>query len=120
MKPETCPFCRKKMVLRRLEKTIQFRGVTISYETDAFVCTECGLEAGTVESAGKTQCAIADAFRRQKKMLTGTEIKRLRESGGLTQAALAQMLEVGADAIKRWESGGIQPPAMDRSLKEIL
>ncbi len=120
MKLDVCPFCRKKMVLRRLEKTIQFRGVTISYETEAFVCTECGLEAGTVESAGKTQCAIADAFRMQKKMLTGTEIKRLRESGGLTQTELARRLEVGADAINRWEQGGIQSPAMDRSLKKIL
>lgn len=120
MKIGSCPYCRKKMVFKRLEKTITFRGVTITYETDAFVCTECGLEAGTVASAGKTQCAIADAFRMQKKMLTGTEIKRLRESRGLSQKALAAMLEVAADVINRWEGGGVQPAAMDRSLKKIL
>lgn len=32
----------------------------------AFVCPECGLEAGTVQSAGKVQHAILDTYRKRE------------------------------------------------------
>ena len=120
MKIKSCPFCRKKMVLQRLTKTIQFRGITITYETEAFVCSECGLEAGTIESAGNTQCAIADAYRQQKYLLTGSEIKRLREAKGLSQAALADLIQVEAVHVMRWESGLIQTERVDQELRGYL
>ena len=120
MKIKSCPFCRKKMVFQRLKKTIQFRGITITYETEAFVCSECGLEAGTIESAGNTQCAIADAFREKKQRLTGSEIKRLREAKGLSQAALADLVQVEEVHVMRWECGLIQSGEVDGLLRAHL
>jgi len=32
-------------------------------EVDVFVCPVCGFEAGTIQTAGKLQCAIAKAYR---------------------------------------------------------
>lgn len=120
MKIKSCPFCRKKMVQQRLSKTIQFRGIAITYETEAFVCSECGLEAGTIESAGNTQCAIADAFRRKKRLLTGSEIKRLRKEKGLSRAELAGLIKVEAVHVMRWECGLIQTEKLDQALRNHL
>lgn len=120
MKIKSCPFCRKKMVLQRLTKTIQFRGITITYETEAFVCSECGLEAGTIESAGNTQCAIADAYRERKQMLTSGDIKILREEKGLSQADLAKLIQVEEVHVMRWECGLIQTEKIDGMLRNHL
>ena len=120
MKIKSCPFCRKKMVFQRLNKTIQFRGVTITYESEVFVCSECGLEAGTIESAGNTQCAIADAYRRKKQLLTGGDIKRLREAKGLSQSGLAEFLKVQEVDVMRWECGLIQSGEVDGRLRAHL
>ena len=120
MKIKSCPFCRKKMVLQRLTKTIQFRGITITYETEAFVCSECGLEAGTIESAGNTQCAIADAYRERKQMLTSGDIKTLREEKGFSRAELADLIQTEEVHVMRWECGLIQTEKMDRALRSHL
>jgi hypothetical protein len=37
-----------------------------SPEFDALICPECGLEAGTVQSAGNVQRAILDAYRKRE------------------------------------------------------
>jgi putative zinc finger/helix-turn-helix YgiT family protein len=120
MKVKSCPFCRKKMVFRRLQKSIHFRGVTFAYESDAFVCTECGQEAGTIESAGNTQRAIADAFREKKGLLTGGEICALRRGRSMDHEALAVLLDVDPVQIQRWENGLIQGKKDDRKLREFL
>ena len=47
------------MELKKLHKEKTFKGVDISYMSEAFACPVCGLEAGTVQTAGGVQRAIA-------------------------------------------------------------
>lgn len=105
---------------KKLHKEKTFKGVDISYTINAFVCPVCSLEAGTVQSAGHVQRAIADAYRAKVGSLTGREIKSLRKAKGLTQQQLADTMNIGIASIKRWETGMIQTRSMDHALRMQL
>lgn len=117
MKTLNCPKGHGPMALKKLSKQKTFKGVDIEYTAEAFVCPECGLEAGTVQSAGGVQRAIADAYRAKADLLTGQEIRSLREARGLTQQQLAELMNIGIASIKRWETGMIQSKSMDHALR---
>jgi putative zinc finger/helix-turn-helix YgiT family protein len=108
------------MELKTIERVTNFRGVDVTYETDVYVCSECGLEAATVAQAGETQRAISDAYREKVNLITGEKIRALRKDRGLNQQELADLLKVGVASIKRWETGLIQSKAMDQALRVHL
>jgi putative zinc finger/helix-turn-helix YgiT family protein len=108
------------MKLRKIIKTVSFRGMEIPCQVEAYVCPECGLEAGTVRSAGPIQHELAEAFRKRSGLLTGEEIKSLRKKKGLTQQELADRLKIGVASIKRWETGLIQTKSLDQALRNHL
>lgn len=120
IKKMTCPRGHGDMESKRIKRTTNFRGVDIGYETDIYVCTECGLEAATVAQGGATQRAISDAYRKKMNLLTGEEIRTLRRQRGLSQQGLADLINVGVASIKRWETGLIQSKAMDHALRVHL
>jgi len=120
MEAINCPKGHGSMKLRKTEKAITFKGVDVTFEADAYVCPHCGLEAGTVQTAGGIQRAIADAYRKKTNLLTGEEIKALRKGRGLTQQDLAELMNIGIASIKRWETGLIQSKSMDQALRMQL
>jgi putative zinc finger/helix-turn-helix YgiT family protein len=120
MKTIHCPKGHGPMGLKKLHKEKTFKGVDVSYAAEAFVCPVCGLEAGTVQTAGAVQCAIADGYREKVGLLASREIKSLREAKGLTQQQLADAMNVGIASIKRWETGMIQSKSMDHALRMQL
>lgn len=105
------------MEQKKIRKQKTFRGVDIEYIAEAFVCPECGLEAGTVQSAGDAQRAITNAYRARTGLLTSQEIKSLREARELTQQQLADIMNVGIASIKRWQTDMIQSKSMDHALR---
>jgi putative zinc finger/helix-turn-helix YgiT family protein len=117
MKVFNCPRGHDKMKLRKMNKTVQFRGMEIPCQVEAYVCPECGLEAGTVQSTGVIQRQLAEIFRKRTGLLTGEDIKTLRKKRGLTQQELADRLKIGVASIKRWETGLIQSKSMDHALR---
>ena len=117
MEALNCPKGHGPMAHKKIRKQKTFKGVDIEYSADAFVCSECGLEAGTVQSAGNIQRSIADAYRKKIGLLTGQEIRSLREVKELTQQQLADAMNVGIASIKRWETGMIQTKSMDHALR---
>jgi len=60
---------------KKSTKGITFRGVDINYQAGIFACPKCGLEAGTIDTAGATQKVIADAYRINIGLLTGDKNK---------------------------------------------
>nr|NJM02682.1 type II toxin-antitoxin system MqsA family antitoxin [Desulfobacula sp.] len=115
-----CPKGHGAMKQKEIEKIIPFKGLDIAVIEEDYVCPECGLAAGTVESAGKIQQAIAEAYRKKTGLLSGGEIKMLRQNKGMTQEDLAAVMDVGIASIKRWETGAIQSRSMDRVLRRHL
>jgi DNA-binding transcriptional regulator YiaG len=53
-------------------------------------------------------------------LLTGCEIRQLRESKNLTQETLAQKLGVDKDLVEKWEKCNIQSQSMDKLLRSYL
>jgi putative zinc finger/helix-turn-helix YgiT family protein len=120
MSQMNCPKGHGVMQQKEIERTVPFKGIDIIIFETAFLCPVCGLSAGTIESAGKIQKAIADAYRKQAGFLSGEEIRVLRKSKGMTQNELAVSMNVGIASIKRWETGAIQSKSMDQALRQQL
>ena len=112
-----CPRGHGRMKLRKIDKNVPFRGMEIPCQVEAYICPECGLEAGTIDSTGAIQQQLAEAFRKRVGLLTGGEIKSLRKKRGLTQQDLADRVKIGVASIKRWETGLIQSKSMDHALR---
>jgi putative zinc finger/helix-turn-helix YgiT family protein len=117
MKALPCPQGHGTMKLRKKTKKINFRGMEIPCQVEAYVCPVCGMEAGTVNSTGAIQQELAEVFRKRTGLLTAEEIKSLRKKRGLTQQALADLLKIGVASIKRWETGLIQSKSLDQVLR---
>ncbi len=120
MKILNCPKGHGIMELNKVKKEMTFKGVDIAVDADAFICPECGLEAGTLQTAGALQLSIADAYRAKQGLLTSKEIKDLRKSRNLTQRQLAGIMNIGIASIKRWETGTVQSASMDHALRMQL
>jgi putative zinc finger/helix-turn-helix YgiT family protein len=105
------------MKLRKKIKKINFRGMEIPCQMEAYICPVCGMEAGTVNSTGALQRELAEAFRKRTGLFTGEELKSLRKKRRLTQQELADRLKIGVASIKRWETGLIQSKSMDHALR---
>ena len=120
MKTLNCPKGHGPMGLKTVKRELTFKGVDIAIEADTYVCPECGLEAGTLQTAGALQMAMADAYRAKQGLLTSDEIKALRKSRNLTQHQLAGVMNIGIASIKRWETGTVQSASMDHALRMQL
>ncbi len=120
MKPLNCPMGHGVMAPMTVKKEVTFKGMDLEVDADVLVCPQCGLEAGTVQTGGALQLAVAEAYRAKKGLLTGAEIKALRKSRHLTQKQLAGMMNIGIASIKRWETGSVQSDAMDHALRMQL
>lgn len=115
-----CPQCQIPVQPVEVEKPARFRDVDIRYVARLHRCAECGLELADIDEAAAMQERMADAYRQAIGLLSGAEIRRLRKEKGLSQQALADILEAGIASIKRWETGTIQSRSMDTLLRTLL
>lgn len=115
-----CPAGHGEMQLATVKKEIQFRGESIHYDIESLVCSECGLLRSTVEQTAKAQTVIADAYRQKMGLLTGDQIRQLREQQGLSQQRLADLANCSKMSIVRWENGVIQKESSDKALRDVL
>jgi len=111
-----CPQCQIPVQPVEVEKQARFREVDIRYLARLHRCAECGLELADIDEAAAMQEQMADTYRQAVGLLSGAEIRRLRQAKGLSQQALADVLEVGIASIKRWETGTIQSRSMNTLL----
>jgi putative zinc finger/helix-turn-helix YgiT family protein len=115
-----CPSGHGKMVIRQTTEKIDFRGVSIKFPVEQYICMVCGTKAGTAEQTDTIQKTIANVYRRAVNLLTGEEIVEKRKRLSLTQEGLAKRMNVGIASIKRWEGGTIQSKSMDHALRIAL
>lgn len=83
-------------------------------------CPRCGeVLLGLQHARRLGQDAIA-IYRRRHGLLSGEQIRAIREHFGLTQAEFAELLKLGANTLSRWESGrNVQTESMDTLLRLI-
>ena len=66
-----CPNGHEKVLLEKVNKRMEFRGVEINVPVEQYRCAVCALEFGTIEQTANIQKAIAEAYRRKAGFLTG-------------------------------------------------
>ena len=115
-----CLTCKIEAQSHKQKRNVRYKDTSLTIEYEASVCPTCGLEFSTVDQAAQIQFLLAEAYRKQKSMMTASEIAMYRKMKGLSQAKLAELLNVGVASIKRWEGSLIQSRSMDNLLKYHL
>lgn len=113
-----CFRCGKgNMTPQDTEMRSEIRGETVLVSTEAMVCSKCGFQTLTDEQSAEYTLRSADRYRETKGLLTGKELKAIRERLGMNQVAFAAFLKVGVASVKRWELGLVQDQAMDELIR---
>lgn len=115
-----CPNNHGEMRLARMHECLEFRGKTVNFVGEHFVCPVCGIKIDDLTQAAINQRTIADAYRETADLLTSNEILEGRRKKGWTQEHLADAMKVSVISVKRWEKGQIQTKVMDQGLRRVL
>ena len=84
------------------------------------VCRVCGFDVVLPRQRRETEARIRDEHRRIDGLLTGAQIKVIRNRLGLTQADAARLFGGGQNAFSKYERGEvIQSVAMDQLLRVL-
>jgi len=85
----------------------------------ALICGSCGhvvLDGETIEAA---RHKLAEIIVRNAPSLTGSEAKFLRETIGMTQAQMAERLQIIRGTVTRWEAGDDLGPVQSFALRTL-
>lgn len=117
----SCPAC--GLVLRESTGKLDFpiNGEDISVSNMSFLkCQKCHEIVLRLDESKKLREQAIDFYRKKHNLLSGEEIRSLRERCRLTQGELARLLRLGVNTLSRWESGrNVQTSAMDVLLRLI-
>lgn len=103
-----CPFCRAhtlRLVREPIEIAFGQRQATVVAER--LRCSTCDQTSINAEQLDLAQRVAADRIRTDEGLLTGAEIRRIRESLSLTQHDFERLLGVGPKTVVRWERGTV-------------
>ena len=116
---DACPTCATLMRPRRGTLSLPVNGEPMQVpDVPHLHCAACGENVLTMEQAGILEAGALALYRSRHHLLTADEIRALRERLGLTQAALAKLLRLGANTLSRWEAGRtVQTAALDVLLR---
>ena len=116
-----CTTCGTSMHPHRGSLTLPINGEVIRVPGCTFLlCPKCGETITDGDQTGYLFDRAHELYRGKHHLLSPAEIQGIREQHGLTQAALAKLLRLGANTISRWESDRmVQTAAMDVLLRLI-
>lgn len=114
-----CPVCGDgHLVAQIIQTPVEYNGKSGDLSIRLSVCTACGSEqAGASEMRANKRAMVA--FRKQvDRLLTGAEVRAVREKLQLTQARAAEIFGGGLVAFSKYENDDIaQSEAMDKLLR---
>lgn len=123
----TCPICDQGVLqTRSYGREMQHKGVNLSVDGLQFgFCPECGAEVTSPEQIDHNAKVIRDAFiaerervKREQDLLTGAEIRRIREFLGITQKQASKIFGGGPTAFAKYEAEDVvQSVGMDKLIR---
>jgi len=119
----TCPVCDEgALTPEAYSEQIEYAGARVTAEgLERFRCDRCGADPVFAEQIRRNQTRIADAKRRAIGLLSGDEIRAVRELLDLSQPDAAMIFGGGANAFSKYERGEvIQSVPMDRLLRVVV
>ena len=117
-----CPVCESGALQpHRYSDTFQHQGKNLVVDDlEGYLCPECGADPVFEDQIRRNHVRISDARREADGLLTGKQIRRLREHLGLRQRDASALFGGGANAFSKYERGEvIQSVAMDRLLRLV-
>ena len=105
------------MVQKTVELTGERNGESFTVSVPGMVCSKCGFSTISNKQSGKFTQAVSDAYRSAHGLLTGADLRRLRNERHMSQLEFAEYVGVGPASVKRWECGQIQDKAMDELIR---
>ena len=118
---DACPTCGTMMKATRGKLHTPVNGEDVAVpNVPHFKCPKCHEQVLTYTQARRFEEDAVALYRRKYGLLSGDEIRAIREHHTLTQVALARLLRLGPNTISRWESGrNVQTAALDVLLRII-
>jgi HTH-type transcriptional regulator / antitoxin MqsA len=116
---EICPICGEGHLEHRVEKnTVEYNGQTALLDSQYSVCDYCGSEQASPIQTRNNKRAMIAFKKRVTGILTGAELKALRQRMGINQGEAAVIFGGGPVAFSKYESDDVmQSEAMDKLLR---
>jgi HTH-type transcriptional regulator/antitoxin MqsA len=117
-----CPVCEEgELSSSTYDADFEWDNVNVHLQgLECSVCSVCGSDPVLPAQLRRNQRRIADARRSVSGLLTGDEVRRVRESLGLTQQEAASVFGGGSNAFSKYERGDVtQSVAMDNILRGV-
>ncbi len=114
-----CPICGEGKLTPTLSKNaVEYNGAATELDLHMSVCDTCGSEQATAIQLRNNRRAMAAFQKEVDGFLTGTEVRAIRETLSLNQAAAAKVFGGGPVAFSKYESDDVrQSEAMDKLLR---
>ena len=106
--PSICPLCGGEV--ERLVGPVEWyvRGELVVVDgVEHGMCAVCGESFFDPEVADRLHRSAVVKLKRARGLLPGSEIKALRESLGLSQAAFERLIGAGPKTVVRWENDSV-------------
>lgn len=118
---EKCPICNEGPLRQQIGKNaVEYKGQTAELDLHYSVCDACGSEqtdAALMRTNKRTMLAFK---KRVDGLLSGAEVRALRQQWKLSQAEAAKLFGGGPVAFSKYESDDVsQSEAMDRLLRLV-
>ena len=114
-----CPICEEGSLKERISKDrVDYKGETAELDLHFSMCDSCGSEQVNVRQSRMNKRYMVAFKKRIDGLLTGSEVKSVRERLGLKQSDAARIFGGGAVGFSKYESDDVtQSEAMDRLLR---
>jgi putative zinc finger/helix-turn-helix YgiT family protein len=114
-----CPNCGKDVDFerRQAKEKVNVRGVNVSALVTHCICAECGEEIDVPEVGEENLRLAFDAYKEKVGLLSGEDIKKIREKYDISASALSSLMGLGEKTITRYENGAIQDAVYDTFFK---
>jgi len=115
----TCPLCEAGQLHEHTEEVIvEYHGQKVALNSNFSVCDACGAEQATSDQVRRNKRAMIAFKKSVDGLLTGIEVRALREKLSINQAQAARIFGGGPVAFSKYESDDVaQSEAMDKLLR---
>jgi HTH-type transcriptional regulator/antitoxin MqsA len=116
---EVCPICGEGHLEHRAEKnSVEYNGHTALLDSYYSVCDLCGSEQASPNQTRDNKRAMMAFKKKVDGLLTGVELKALRQRLGIKQTQAAAIFGGGPVAFSKYENDDVmQAEAMDKLLR---
>ena len=115
----TCPLCEAGQLHEHTEEVIvEYHGQKVALNSYFSVCDACGAEQATSDQVRRNKRAMIAFKKSVDGLLTGIEVRALREKLSINQAQAARVFGGGPVAFSKYESDDVaQSESMDKLLR---